>query len=213
MEYNSQREFLKISEYGRNIQKMVEYAQTIDDRTKRNKLAKTIIRVMAIMSPQIKDVTDYEQKLWNHLFHIADYQLDVDCPYPIPTREIHDKKPDRIEYPLKKIQYKHYGHTLELMIKAAIELEEGAEKTYLIESIANLMKKFYLSWNRDSVNDQLIYDHLKELSRGKLVVRPDFVLADTQSILARNNIGKPRPVSKHHKHNNGKNNQHKYKRK
>lgn len=217
MEYNSQRELLKIAEYGRNIQKMIDHTRTVKEKDKRTKMAKAIVRVMSIMSPQNKDLSDYEQKLWNHLFHMADYQLDVDCPYPVPTREIYSKKPDRISYPNLKIKYKHYGHAVELLIKAAIEKEDGPEKAYLVESIANLMKKFYLTWNRDSVGDQLIYDHLQELSGGKLKLRPDFVLTGTQDILAltktssstHSHKNKKKSGSNHHKSNNS---HHKYKR-
>lgn len=186
MEYNSLREHLKISEYGRNIQKMIDHTCTIKDRLERAKIAKNIIRVMSIMSPQTKELSDYEQKLWNHLFQISDYKIDIDCPYVLPTIENQNKKPDRIKYPNKTIKYKHYGHTVELLIKAAIEKEEGPEKEVLIERIANLMKKFYLNWNRDSVNDQLIIDHLSELSGGKLKLRNGFSLEGTNEILARN---------------------------
>lgn len=211
MEYNSQRELLIISEYGRNVQKMVDYAKTLKSKDERTKVSKSIIKVMAVLSPQSKDVTDYEQKLWNHLFHIANYGLEIDCPYPIPTQAAYEQKPDRIPYPNQKIRYKHYGNTLELMIKAAIDKEEGREKNYLIECIANLMKKFYLSWNQDSVNDQVIIDHLKELSGGKLQLRSDFMLTNTQEIIAKAGINQKKSTHTHNNNNNKrhKNNKHK----
>ncbi len=197
MEYNSQRTHLNIPEYGRNIQKMIDYACQTENREERNKMAKAIIRIMSTISPQSKDLSDSEQRLWNHLFQISNYTLDIDCPFPIPTQQINTKKPERIQYPSKAIKYKHYGHTVENLIKAAILMSDGEEKNALIERIANLMKKFYLNWNRDSVNDKLIMDHLQELSQGKLQVRDDFSLEHTQDILARN-------ISKKKKKMNGK---------
>ncbi len=197
MEYNTQRDLLSISEYGRNIQKMIEYACQVENKEERNKMAKTIVRIMAQMTPQSKDITDYEQRLWNHLIVISDYKLDVDAPFPKPDPAEVNKKPERVPYSNHKIKYKPYGYLVELLIKKAVETEEGPARVAFTESLANLMKKSYLSWNRDSVNDIVIFNHLKELSGGKLTLRPDFCLDDTNQILARNKKKKKNVPGKH----------------
>lgn len=174
-------------EYGRNVQQMVQHAKTIADKEERNKVAKSIIKVMGQLNPQAKDVNDFEQKLWAHLFAIAEYNLDVDSPYPIPLKDVVDAKPDRLAYPNKKIRFKHYGKSVEDLIAAAIKIEDPEEKEALTESIANLMKRSYLSWNRDSVNDDTIFAHLEILSEGQLKCSEDFTLDQTNQILFKSN--------------------------
>lgn len=167
-DYNTQRPLMRIPEYGRNVQKMVEYCMSFDDREERNKVANAIILVMGQLNPQLRDVEDFKHKLWTHLFVISDFKLDVDSPYPIPTREEFTEKPKRVAYPRKNIKYGHYGKTIELLIERAVEFEEGEEKEALILAIANLMKRSYLTWNRDTVTDEVIFKQLKELSGGKI---------------------------------------------
>lgn len=169
-EYNSQREMMKIPEYGRNIQKMIGYAMEIDDREKRNTLAQAIIAVMGQLNPHLRDVSDFNHKLWDHLFIISDFKLDVDSPYPKPSPESLEEKPEKLSYPHKNITYRHYGRNVELMIKKASEMEEGEGKQAFVTTIANLMKKFYLTWNRDSVADEVILNQLTEISNGELKV-------------------------------------------
>ncbi len=190
MEYNSQREKLVIPEYGRNVQKMIAYAKTIENREKRNKSAEVIVRVMAGMKPQIKDSGDYLHTLWDHLFIISNFELDIDSPYPMPAKEILTRKPDKIEYSQKDFKIKHYGKYIEKIIERTIELEEGPEKEALIMIIANHLKKSYLNWNRESVNDETIFKHLEELSGGKLSVTGHQNLSSTTDILARNKVKK-----------------------
>jgi hypothetical protein len=168
MEYNSSRNQLIIPEYGRNVQKLIEYAVELEDREERNKLARAIISIMAILNPQLKDITDYKQKLWDHLFIISDFKLDVDSPFPIPDASSVHAKPQPVAYPNSKIRYKHYGKTMEAVIEEVIKLEDGPEKTYMITSVANFMKQSYVNWNRDSVADETIFEQLKELSKGKI---------------------------------------------
>jgi hypothetical protein len=168
MDYNTSRPHLTIPEYGRCIQEMVEHTLTLVDRDERTKAAKTIVNAMAILNPQLKDMTDYRHKLWDHLYIISDYKLDCDSPYPMPERSLAEAKPKPLAYPQKEIKRRHYGSIVEKMIREAIALDEGEDKHRVVESIANFMKMSYLTWNRDTVSDELIREQLKELSGGRL---------------------------------------------
>lgn len=170
LEYNTERPLLIIPEYGRNIKKMIDHAISIDDRALRNKVAQSIITVMGQLNPHLRDITDFTHKLWDHLFIISDFKLDVDSPYPKPTRETFSGKPERVNYPKKDIKYLHYGKNVELMIEKAVSMEDGPDKNAFVEAIANTMKRFYMQWNKDSVSDDVIFKQLKELSKGKLDV-------------------------------------------
>jgi hypothetical protein len=185
MEYNSTRNKLIIPEYGRNVQKMIEYAINTEDRDHRNKLCKEIIRVMGQINPHLRDVSDFTHKLWDHLFIISDFKLDVDSPYPIPTRESFDVNPERIQYTDKKFTFRHYGRNIEIMIEHVASLEDGEKKDRLIKLIANHLKKSYLTWNRDSVDDDLIIEHLKVMSKGQLKLNADFKFQSSNDILAK----------------------------
>ena len=196
MEYNSQREKMIIPEYGRNVQKMVEYAKTVEDREKRTKSAEVIVRVMAGMNPQIKGELDYMHTLWDHLYIISGFELDIDSPYPMPEKEILLRKPDKIEYSSKDFKLKHYGKYIESIIEQTILREEGEEKEALILTIANHLKKSYLNWNRDSVNDETILKHLSELSDDKLKLTDTQSLSSTSDILARNKTKKKKFVAR-----------------
>jgi hypothetical protein len=186
MEYNTTRGPLLISEYGRNIQKMIDYITSIEDREKRTKAAKFIVNVMAQMHPQVRDTVDYKHKLWDHLFFMSDFHLDVEPPYPPPPPQALSTKPERIGYHDKDIQFRHYGKNIALIIEKATEYEEGPEKDALVKTIANHLKKSYLNWNRESVTDELIEDHLKVLSQDRLKLHEAIKLATTNDILARN---------------------------
>src|ERR1051325_7800093 len=139
MEYNTGRNHLVIPEYGRNIQKMIEYAITLKDREERNRAAKAIVAVMGYLNPQLQNVTDFKHKLWDHLFIISDFKLDVDSPYPIPPKETLKLKPQRVPYPNANIKYKYYGRTMESMIKKIAEIEDGPKKDMIAQSLANFM--------------------------------------------------------------------------
>jgi hypothetical protein len=185
MEYNTDLPHLIISEYGRNIQKMIDFAVTVEDREERNRVAQAIINVMGQLNPHLRDVTDFKHKLWDHIFIISDFKLEVDSPYPMPTRETFQTKPDRVPYPADAIRYKHYGKTVESLIAKAKEYPEGEEKNVLVEQIANLMKRSYLTWNRDSVNDEVILEQLSELSKGQLKLANPHALRSTQNLVSR----------------------------
>ncbi len=168
LEYNSERSKLIIPEYGRHLQKMVEHAVSIEDDAERNKVARSIIAVMGNMNPHLRDVPDFQHKLWDQLFIISDFKLDVESPFPKPTKEMLAERPEALDYPENNPKYRFYGNNIKKMIDEAKDWEEGELKDALVLSIANHMKKSYLNWNRDSVDDNVIFDHLKDLSQGKL---------------------------------------------
>jgi len=199
MEYNSQRPKMNISEYGRNIQKMIEQIMEIEDPEKRNHQARAIINVMGQLNPHLRDVEDFKHKLWDHLFIMSDFKLDVDSPFPIPSPQSLTRKPGRLSYASNHIRYKHYGRHIEKIIEKAIDFEEGAEKTALVKLIANHLKKSYLTWNRDAVTDEEIGLHLSELSHGKLKLDESIKLTQASEVVtpARTNRKKkfhPKPV-------------------
>lgn len=185
-DYNTRRPQMIIPEYGRNIQKMVEHAISVEPKEERNKVAQSIINVMGQLNPHFRDIVDFKHKLWDHLFIISDFKLDVDSPYPVPDKETIFKKPEPLAYPQSNIRFKHYGKSAESFIAQAIEMPDGEEKTELIRVIANMMKKSYLTWNRESVDDDLILSDLKLLSKGQLQVDNSFKLEQTNDILALN---------------------------
>ena len=168
MEYNTNRTKLLMPEYGRNIQQMVEYCKSLPSKEERNEVAKTIVEFMGQRNPHLRDEENYKHKLWDHLYILADYDLDVDAPYPFPTKDELDQKPNRMDYPSFENEYKFYGKSILQLIDKAIELEEGEEKEALIQVIANNMKKSYNVYNKEHVQDEVIFRHLKELSQDKL---------------------------------------------
>ena len=186
MDYNTNRKKLPLPEYGRNIQNMVDYLFTIEDKEKRNRSAQTVIDVMGNLYPYLRDVAEFKHKLWDHLAIMSDFKLDIDYPYDPPTPDILTEKPNIVPYTQNRIKYKHYGYTMELMIKKATEME-GEEKEIIIEQLANQMKKLYLSWNKDAVDDEKIFQDLEELSKGNVEISKDLQLTETKVIL-----GKPK---------------------
>lgn len=185
MDYNSKRKKLALPEYGRNIQNMVDYLLTIEDRDKRNRSAQTVIDVMGNLYPFLRDVPEFNHKLWDHLAIMADFKLDIDYPYDPPSPDILLEKPNRVPYNQHFIKYRHYGRTMELIIKEA-EKFEGEERDIIIEQIANQMKKSYLAWNKDAVEDEKILEDLFELSKGALQPRKDIQLVETKTVVASN---------------------------
>ena len=168
LEYNSERKHLIIPEYGRHLQKLIDQATAIEERVERNKAAKYIIQVMGNLNPHLRDVLDFQHKLWDQIFIMSDFKLDVDSPYPIPSREVLQLKPDVLKYPQNFPKYRFYGNNIKYMIDVANKWEDGEMKNALVKVIANHMKKSYLSWNKDTVKDDVIFEHLLELSDGKI---------------------------------------------
>jgi hypothetical protein len=185
-DYNTRRARLILPEYGRNIQKMVEHLLTIEDREERNRAARAVIAVMGNLNPHLRDVADFKHKLWDHLAIISDFKLDIDSPYETPTPELLAEKPKKIPYNQKPIRFKHYGHSIVLMIEKAVEMEDGEEKQDLVKMIAYHMKKSYLTWNREAVDDREILEDLATLSKNRLQLEPGMELPETRDILAKN---------------------------
>lgn len=207
MEYNTSRPKLQIPEYGRNVQKMVDFAITLTDREERNKVANAIINVMGELNKHLRDEEDYKHKLWTHLFIISDFQLDVDSPYPIPNREMLAEKPNTVNYPQTKIQFGHYGKTIEGMIAIATAMPENEEREALVKVIADLMKRFHLMYNTNSIDDEIISQHLKRMSKGKIILKDLSFLAATKDILKDYEINKkPAQNNKNRKNNKNRNN-------
>ena len=184
IEYNTEREHLIIPEYGRHIQKMINHAIAQESRDERNKLAKAIISVMGNMQPHLRDVPDFQHKLWDQLFIMSKFKLDADSPFEKPSEEILRLSPDPLAYPQNYPKYRFYGNNIKIMIDAASSWEDGDMKTALIFTIANHMKKSFLSWNKDTVEDIVILNHLFELSNGKIDIRnTDEKLTDSFQLL------------------------------
>jgi len=185
MEYNTKRIKLHIPEYGRNVQKMIENAITIEDRAKRTETAFFIIEIMSRINPGLKEYSDFRHKLWDHLYIISDFKLDVDGEYPPPEETILEAVPEKVSYPIKKIKFRHYGINIERIVKKAAAYVDGVEKDALVKSVTNHMKKLYLMWNRDTVKDQLIFEQMADLSDNKIIPDESFQLTPTSDILAR----------------------------
>ena len=186
MEYNTQQRKLSLPEYGRSVQNMVDYALTIEDRAERQRCANTIVNIMGGMFPYLRDAEDSNRKLWDHLAIMADFKLDIDYPVEIVKKESLRTKPDRIPYSQNHIHYRHYGRYVQEMIQTAINYPEGEEKILYLELIANQMKKDYLNWNKDGVEDQKIFDDLYELSGGKIKISAtDFHLLEQRVLMPR----------------------------
>jgi len=176
-DYNSTRSKLLLTEYGRNVQNMVKYIVALPTKEERNRYANVVIDLMGFLNPHLRDVADFKHKLWDHLHIISDYKIDVDSPYPLPSPEAIHIKPEPLGYPNKRIRYKHYGKTIELMIAKAKEIDEPARRQHMVQSIANFMKMAYVQWNKDSVTDESILSDLRELSNGELKLEENVNLA------------------------------------
>lgn len=185
-DYNTSRTKLVFPEYGRHVQQMVAYAMTIEDREERNRAARTIISIMATLNPQLRDVNDFKQKLWDHLAVMSDFKLDVDSPFPMPEADHFQVKPEPVPYPQQQISRKHYGRIIEDLIAKVPEIEDKQMREMLIVSIANQMKKSYLVWNRDSVTDEEIFRDLYELSDGKVTMDPIPHLTEAKDLIFKN---------------------------
>ena len=188
MQYNTSLSVMTNAEYGRSIHRMIEYCLTLEDRNERSRCASSIVRVMIILNPQMKEFAEYEHKIWDHLHIISNYKLDIDSPFPKPRPELIESKPEIVPYPKSSIRFKHYGKILEDLLKKALAETDPKAKEVFTEQLAQLMKRHYLNWNRDSVNDQLILEQLENLSEGNLKVGENFRFLHTSEILPKNAI-------------------------
>lgn len=217
LEYNTAREELKIPEYGRNIKNMIDYAISVADRDERNKVAQAIISVMGQLNPHLRDVEDFAHKLWDHLFIISDFKLDVDSPYPMPDPQEAEEKPELLTYSKDRIRFAYYGKSVMAFITKAREMEDGDKKDALVVEIANLMKRSFLIWNKDHVDDDVIIMHLKELSKGHLKLKDESLIKSVEALgipagTRNTSFKKKKHHNKNRKHNNNNRHNNKYKK-
>lgn len=167
-DYNTQRPFIILKEYGRNVQKLVEYIRTVPSKEKRTELAYTLIELIKQLTPTIKDQPENPQRVWDDLYIIADFNLDINSPYPVPAREILFKKPDKVDYPQSQVRFKHYGKNIEKLVKEALKMEDPQEREDAIIYLGKLMKTFYGNWNKETLDDSVILKDIQEMSGGAL---------------------------------------------
>lgn len=177
-EYNTQREGIILKEYGRNVQKLVNYIRTIPDKEKRTKMATTLIELIKQLAPVVKEAHENPQRMWDDLYIIADFNLDIDNPFTTPDRTILFKKPRKMEYPQSDVRFKHYGKNVERLIKEAIKKEDPAEREEATIYLGKLMKTFYSNWNKETLDDSVIVKDLQIMSQGKLTLNLDKVRED-----------------------------------
>lgn len=182
-DYNTQRKRMALPEYGRNVLKMIEHIKTIKDPEERSRAAKTVIQIMGNLNPNLKEVTDFKHKLWDHLMIIADFNLEVDSPYPAPDRRKLDEKPNKVPYHNGDIKYAHYGRIVPAMIEAAATMNDSEDKTYLTTLILNQMKKDYLTWNKGQVADEIIIRDLEDISGHRLTVPENYKIPDVRELM------------------------------
>ena len=186
MEYNTQQRKLPLPEYGRSVQNMVDHALTIEDREERQRCANTIVKIMGGMFPYLRDESDNNQKLWDHLAIMSDFKLDIDYPVEVVKKESLEVKPEHIAYPKHTYRFRHYGQYVQSLVKKAAEYEDGEEKNQLINLIANQMRKDYQNWNKDSIDVQKIVDDFSTLTDGVLKVNPENIhLVEQRSFMPR----------------------------
>ena len=198
MEYPTLQGKLIMPEYGRNVQQMIEYALKIEDREERTKCVNTIINVMGSLFPYLRDVNDFKHKLWDHVAIMSDFKLDIDYPYEILKQENLYSRPETIPYKNSRIRYMHYGRNLEEMIERVATYPEGELKNEIIRMIANQMKKCFLTWNKEVVDDRKIFDDLREMSKGKVdLSEENFKLVESRDVLQVAKKNKPKKNPSH----------------
>lgn len=201
MDYNSSRSKLLLKEYGRHVQRIVENCVKEPDRAKRNQFAKELIELMGQLNPHLRNVEDFRHKLWDHLFIMSDYKLDVDSPYPIKGRAEIEKKPKQLPYPQSRIKYKHYGKNVEALVAKAIETTDPEKQAGFTQCIGNFMKLVYQNWSKEEVNNETVKNDIRLLSKGKLQISDD---QDIDSLARANRIKKPQDNNNNRKGGGGK---------
>lgn len=189
MEYNTTRGKLILPEYGRNVQNMIAHAMEIEDRDERNRASQAIIEVMGQLNPHLRDVDDYRHKLWTHLFVMSEFKLDVDSPYEIPKPEVLNEKPEIMAYPKSNIRFGHYGSYTQRILENSRNVTDEKEREYLKNTMANFMKLQFLAYNNDAVENNVIAQQLKELSKGDLILENPDELVNTNTILRAMGLG------------------------
>ena len=201
-DYNTQRPRLAIPEYGRHVQRMVDHCMDVEDREQRTRTAKAIIQVIGRLNPQLRNSDNFERTLWDHLYIMSAFKLDVDGPFPKPTPEELESKPVRVPYPQSNIKFGHYGKMVQRMIDQCAAMEPGETREAYATLIANQMKRQFLVWNRDSVPDPVILKDLSDMSKGKVKVNEDVQLAPTAELLRIHQAGPKNEVDTRKRHNN-----------
>lgn len=168
MEYNTLRRALHMREYGRHIQTMVDYLLTIENKEKRQQQAQCVIELMGFLNPHLRNVEDFRHKLWDHLFIVSDFKLDVDSPYPIPTRETLKARPKPLPYPKRKPRYNHLGKNIEIIIDKALQEENPEKKQGFANAVAYYMKLAYNTWHKENIHDDAIQSELSSITKGEL---------------------------------------------
>ena len=180
-DYNTQRRRLRLPEYGRHIQKMIQYVKAIEDPDKRNEQVMAVVTVMGNLNPHLRDIQDFRHKLWDHVYLIADFDIDIKSPYPVPAPETFDEKPQPIPYPNTPVTAMHYGRNIERMVNTIADRPESDEKQKMIAAMAHYMKKQYLIWNKDTVSDEIIFKDMIALSKGRITIDPSLKLSEMQN--------------------------------
>jgi len=214
LEYNSERSLMIIPEYGRHMQKLVNHCVLLETKDERNTMAKAIVDVMGNLQPHLRDVPDFKHKLWDQLFIMSDFKLDAESPYDMPSQEELQAKPEVLPYPKSASRYRYYGNNIHTMISVALTWDEGEKKDALVYTIANHMKKCYLNWNKDTVDDAVIFKHLLDISDGKIdFTNSDEVLSESKNLLRKRTSQQGKTnKSTNYKHSNHKNNNNNRKR-
>ena len=176
MDYNTQREKLLMPEYGRHVQKMIEYVKSIPDREKRNEQIRAVVAVMGVLNPQLRDLNDFKHKLWDHVYIISDFDIDIDSPYPVPTKETFSSHPDPIPLESVPIRERHYGRNIQNMIDVIAAKEDDQVKSYMIKTLAYYMQQQYFIWKKDSASEEIIFKDIDRLSGGKIKIPEDMHL-------------------------------------
>jgi hypothetical protein len=211
-EYNTERPHLILKEYGRNVQKLVDHIRTVPDKDKRTELAYTLIELIKQLTPTIKDQPENPQRVWDDLYIIADFNLDINAPYPVPERDILFKKPERVEYPQSQVRFRHYGKNIEKLVKEALKKEDPQERQDAIIYLGKLMKTFYGNWNKETLDDSVILKDIQEMSGGALDMTIEKVREDNlfEKLYKERKKAKPQQGSsgQHQRHQGGGNGGH-----
>ncbi len=212
MAYNTQSEPLVISEYGRYVQKLAQHLCSIPDRIKRNELARTMIQIMINLNPSVKELENYEQKLWDHLYIITDFELDVDGPFEKPEREVVEQRPSQIPYKDELIKFRFYGRNLQTMVEKAVEIEDQEIKTAFVNYIASFMVNSSRNWNDENLDKATVINHLRTLSKGALDLTEEDLHIHIEANRSRsanknnnNNKSKNRPKKYNNRNNKSRN--------
>jgi hypothetical protein len=208
-DYNTQRSNMVIAEYGRHVHDYVNYVRSLPDKDKRTAMAEAVIQIMTVLNPEVRQQSNYKEKLWGHLFQIAEYNLDVDCPYPIPTPEQRNHKPDTIGYPDSVIKFRFYGRNLQNMVDKAAEMEDPELRQNLVNLIASFMYNSCKSWNNENLSNETIAEHLKTLSKGKLNIAGDQLVVSQDNTPQKKFFKRPNTNSNN---NNNRNKNNKFNR-